>query len=117
MRLFLAISTIAVMGLALIPLEGHAFSPEYRLDATLSDTFPPAAPLTNAENSLAFEHVELSEPSPPDRSSLDPQALEENMGIAPTVVPTLPDAIGNLDLNVPTIRTAKVDRHVQFFSY
>jgi len=116
MRLLLAISTIAVMGLALIPLEGHAFSPEYQLDATLSDTYP-AASITNAENSLTFEHVELSELAPPGLSPLDPQALEERVGIPPTAVPMLPDAIGNLDLNVPTIRTAKIDRHVQFFSY
>src|SRR5512132_602538 len=106
MRLLLAISTIAVMGLALIPLEGHAFSPEYQLDATLSDTYP-AASITNAENSLTFEHVELSELAPPGLSPLDPQALEESVGIPPTAVPMLPDAIGNLDLNVPTIRTAK----------
>ena len=91
MRLFLAISTIAVMGLALIPLEGHAFSafsPEYRLDATLADTYP--ASITNAENSLAFEHVELSELSPPGLFPLDPQALEESVSIPPTAVPILP---------------------------
>src|SRR5437773_2642136 len=118
MRLFLAISTIAViMGVALMPLEGHAFAPEYQLDATLSSTSPAASFTDALENSLTFEHVELAESSPSGRSALDPQALEERVSIPPTAVPMLQDAIGNLDLNVPTIRTAKVDRHVQFFSY
>src|SRR2546425_4001904 len=117
MRLFLAISTIAVMGVALMPLEGHAFAPEYQVDATLSSTSPAASFTDALENSLTFEHVELAESSPSGRSALDPQALEERVSIPPTAVPMLQDAIGNLDLNVPTIRTAKVDRHVQFFSY
>src|SRR5437899_4341390 len=117
MRLFLAISTIAVMGVALMPLEGHAFAPEYQLDATLSSTSPAASFTDALENSLTFEHVELAESSPSGRSALDPQALEERVSSPPTAVPMVQDAIGNLDLNVPTIRTAKVNRHVQFFSY
>ena len=117
MRLFLSISTIAVMGVALMPLEGHAFAPEYQLDATLSSTYPAASFTNPLENSLTFEHVELAESSPSGRSALDPQALEERVSIPPTAVPMLQDPIGNLDLNVPTIRTAKIDRHVQFFSY
>jgi len=117
MRLFYAISTIAVLGLALIPLEGHAFSPEYQMDAALSSTYPEASVTNAPENSLTFEHVELGESSPSEGSTLDPQALEEGVSIPPTARPMLPDEIGNLDLNVPTIRTAKIDRHVQFFSY
>src|SRR6266487_3612264 len=117
MRLFLAISTIAIMGVALMPLEGHAFAPEYQLDATLSSTYPAASFTDALENSLTFEHVELGESSPSGGFALDPQALEEGVSIPPTAGPMLQDAIGNLDLKVPTIRTAKVDRHVQFFSY
>src|SRR5438445_12612891 len=104
MRLFRTISTIAVLGLALMPVEGLAFAPDYQVEVALSSTYPEAS-ITNArENSLTFEHVELGESSPSEGSTLDLQALEERVSIPPAASPMLPDALGNLGLNVPTIR-------------
>lgn len=122
MRLLLMASVAAVV-CTVIPPEGHAFSLEYQLDGALSSTYSMESFSNPGDQSLSFDHVELGDTQASSlRSRLDVKAPEETTNAAPIMTaplmaPVLEDAMGNLDLNVPMVRTAKVDRHVQFFSY
>jgi hypothetical protein len=117
MRLLLSAVAIAAVLAGLAP-EGYALSPEYQLDADLSSTESTIAyDITQNEGfTPPFEHVELGLSSA-SLPSLDFDPLNEKVSIALPATPLLVDAMGNLDLQVPMVRTAKIDRHVHFFSY
>jgi hypothetical protein len=117
MRLFLIVSVIA-LGLAGIAVPGHASSAGYQLDAAVVSSYSAESLNKVQDDSLltTLEHVDLGILEDSSSRSLDfnspPQML-----MADPLVPTLEDAMGNIDFSVPPVRTAKVDRHVQFFSY
>ena len=98
---------------------GYALSPDYRLEAVLSSgAASNFFAIVQDEGLLpAFEHVELGLSSGSSLPSLDFDPLKEKVSIALPAAPLLVDTMGNLDLKVPMVRTAKIDRHVQFFSY
>ncbi len=118
MRLLLIAVAITAVLSGLAP-AGYALSPEYQLDAELSSTDSTIAyAITQNEGfTPPFEHVELRLSSGSSLPSLDVDPLEEKVSIALPATPLLVDPMGTLDLQVPMVRTAKIDRHVQFFSY
>ena len=118
MRLLLIAVAIATVLSGLSPM-GYALSSDYKLDAVLSSTDPTNAyAMTQNEGfTPPFEHVELRLSSGSSLPSLDVDPLKEKVSIALPATPLLVDQMGNLDLQVPMVRTAKIDRHVQFFSY
>ncbi len=118
MRLFLIAVFIALVLSGLSP-AGYALSPEYKLDAALSSADSRNAyAITQSEwFTPRFEHAELRLSSDSSVPFLDVDPLNEKVSIALPATPLLVDKIGNLDLQVPMVRTAKIDRHVQFFSY
>jgi transglycosylase-like protein with SLT domain len=117
MRLYLIVSALAV-GFAGLPAISPASAEEYQLDAAVLSSYSTESFKTVLDESLltTLEHVELGASSASSFPSLDFDSPGETL--IPVPMAHAPeDAIGNIDFQIPPVRTAKVDRHVQFFSY
>ena len=117
MRLFPIASALAI-GLAGLPAAGHASSADYQLDVAVVSSYSAESFKKILDDSLLTElaHVDLGASEDSSFRSLDFDSPPQTL-MADLPVPALEDAMGNIDFSIPPVRTAKVDRHVQFFSY
>jgi membrane-bound lytic murein transglycosylase D len=117
MRLDL-IALAVVVGLAGIAAPSHASSAGYQLEASVISSYSIESFKKLQDDGLvtAIEHVDLGTPQGSSFRSLDFDAPPQTL-LADPLAPALEDAMGNIDFSMPPVRTAKVDRHVQFFSY
>jgi hypothetical protein len=112
--LFVSVLAFGFAGLAVSP----ASAGEYQLDAAVLSSYSTESFKNVLDESLltTLEHVELGASSASSLPFLDFDSPEEALIPVP-VAPAPEDAIGNIDFKIPPVRTAKVNRHVQFFSY
>jgi membrane-bound lytic murein transglycosylase D len=109
------------MGSAVLPPETRAmgsdlYSLEVSVDSDYKTTGQSIPTVSDEAAPIVLEPLQDTTPGGPStRYSLDLNSSEEETGAS---TPLFDDAaMANIDFNVPMVRTAKVDRHLQFFSY
>lgn len=102
-----------VLAFTIVTTDGWAWSADrYRLDESLRLSYAAVEPLPEAEHSPGVTFPA----APPQPSSQPPEPAPAALLAEETTAETL-DQPETLDFDVPIIRTAKVNKHVQFFSF
>jgi hypothetical protein len=120
MRVAIYLSLLG-FGLLTMPSAGHALTSDHYRLGSLATHYQVPEELSTVTDDVSSEAgstwvpLDLSLASPQYNLDNNPYAEASSDAMAG---PLPNDATtANLDLNVPTIRTPKIERHVQFFSY
>jgi len=123
MRIVLFLGVLWI-GLAILPPETRAFvSDLYSLEVSVETDYKTSGQSTPTVSDEATPIVleplqDVTAGSLATRYSLDLNSSEETAASTSVGTPLFDDAaMSNIDFSVPMVRTAKVDRHLQFFSY